>query len=318
LTLVGKNVIVYEMNISSSEWREREKHVEYVIADVETVLKNSKVQKVLGADAVALYGISQTIFLPNVRNSVISMPKEYQDTDLVPMVALKQNEELRMDQSLASMSMAQCQVMEGKLQKWRDEDKRLDDLFAEPAKSTNELNSELVRQNIENGGHAQIKGANGRVVMTRTAARKLRDDRIHQVLCGRPLVILDTNEYHVEHEAAAITLHELEHVRQFIIDPLLPTIQVHFANKRLEQELRATRIQAEVGKAMNIRTFRMIGSKIFTTSMQDAMAVEDYRKRSVGFGEEYSYFNKDDEEILLELTAAISPVDQGIEAPGGE
>jgi hypothetical protein len=62
----------------------------------------------------------------------------------------------------------------------------------------------------------------------------------------------------------------------------------------------------------------MIGSKIFTTSMQDAMAVEDYRKRSVGFGEEYSYFNKDDEEILLELTAAISPVDQGIEAPGGE
>jgi hypothetical protein len=303
------------MNISSAEWREREQYVVKIIDDVETILKNPKVQKALGANALTLYGVSQRIFLPNLRNGVLSMPKEYQDTDLVPMVALKQNEELRGDQSLVTMSMTQHEVMKGMLEEWREEDEILIDLFAEPVKSTEEFDEELIKKNKENKGfRVSIKGANGRVITTPIAARNLTDGRIHQALHGRPFVVLDTNEHHVEYEAASIALHEFEHVRQFMEDPLLPILQLILKRKRLEQELRAYRIQAEVGWGMDIATFRMIGSEVFRTTMADVRAIEDYRKRSVRFGHEYSDFKEKDETILLKLTGAGLPYDRGIEA----
>jgi hypothetical protein len=300
------------MHISFSEWREREKQVEQVIYDVETVLKNAGVQKVLGANAFALYGISQTIFLPNIKNGMLSMPKEYQDTDLVPMVTLKQDEELKADQSLATMCMTQSRIMEERLQKWREDP--LGDTYADPAVSVQELDEELMQGNIKSGGTpVGIKGANGRMVRAQAAARRLKDGRSFQILQGRPMVVLDMNEHYVEYEAAAITLHEFEHIRQFLESPLLPTITRHLEVRRLEQELRAYRVEAEVGWAMDIPSVRMIGSKALTTCIADAYLVEDYRRRAVRFGDEYRHFDKEDEKVLLTLTGAGLPAEHDIE-----
>jgi hypothetical protein len=313
LTLVSKNVIVLQMNISSSQWREREQCVVKIINDVEIILKNPKVQKVLGANALALYGISQTIFLPNVRNGVISIPKEYRDSDLIPMMSLKSDEELRADESLAAMSMSQRDFMQKRLQEWHDE--YTGAFFAEPPENVEVLDKGLMEvYGHQAGASINIKGANGRLIMASTAAHKIKNGTAAHVLFGRPLVVIDNNVLHVENEAAGIALHEFEHVRQFLEHPIIQTLKRQYEVQRLEQELRATKVQAEVGSAVGVPAFRMVGSVVFRTTMGSAMEVEDYRKRSVRFGNEYRYFDKEDEEILLAITGAASPVEQGIEA----
>jgi hypothetical protein len=288
------------MYISRGEQRERELFIENTVSDFQMALRNRKVQDALGSAALSLFSTSQKLYLPHLRDGIVSAPAGYKDTDLVPIVAMKEGERLRLDDTLAVMSATQRGNMNAELKRWQYEE---DGFFESPLTSTDELDERLVEANREAGGFpVEVDGAHGRIIGARADGRRLHDGKGFQIIQGRPMVVLSVDDY-AENEAASILTHELEHVRQFMDYPLFYTIPRHFENQRLEQELRAYQLQTRFCNAINIPTFRAIGSKVVSTTVLHAYKVEAHRRKIARPGEEYQIYSEQERNMLLELTS---------------
>ena len=78
----------------SSEARQRNAYIENVTARSTEFLERPEVIAKMGSIATDLHAIASNIFVPNIRDGVISIPKKYRDSDATPAIPSRTNEQL--------------------------------------------------------------------------------------------------------------------------------------------------------------------------------------------------------------------------------
>jgi hypothetical protein len=273
------------MYVSNSDVRERVSFLECVLDELGDALRNEAVYRALGADAIRLYTVAENMYLPNVRNGVISAPREYIDTDLIPFVACNPSESLMLDPNVVPMSTSQAQKVALVLQRWREDTTHARPLYD----STEAVNDELVKSfSPEDEAQYTFEGTGGVAACEAIPGREVelgcdKSAKIDLIL-GKPVVAVSMSDQHVPYERAVIAAHEFKHVADYIDTPVIYGTELHISLATLKNELRAYSIGAKIGRSLGIPQRLIINDNDRISAIQLSYAVEDYRQKHAWTG----------------------------------
>ncbi|MEK7594528.1 MAG: hypothetical protein AAB436_02755 [Patescibacteria group bacterium] len=203
---------------NSSETRERNAFVENAIEEVSESLRSEAVIYRLGDTATLLADRVDRLYIPNIKNGLVSAPKKYKSTTHIPIIAMYPEEKLMQDKSLATMNPIQESVVRLKMQNWYGEDADYDDAIA------------AVNTSLQICHPADMSGATkGRdgFVWHSATVRRLVDmipDKVgkttNRLFNGRPLIGLIPRADTPQEEVNATFVHELVHTIQADNEPV--------------------------------------------------------------------------------------------------
>jgi hypothetical protein len=226
------------MILLSSENRERTKHVEKTQSQVVGLLKRKEVAKDLGSCASDLLAIAEELYVPNIKDGVISLPKKYRYSDFTPAIGILPGETLFVDSSLASFAPQQARNARTQLDALLGEDsrdliERFDDAMID-AVVRNDARQVYLPEERGVGGFGSFSF--GEVL---SPDFKLR-------FTGRLVLFLGMRDYS-ELDNATLQAHEITHVNQHTQNPLLPFEKTPLIRRRLRDELEACRTGRIIG-----------------------------------------------------------------------
>lgn len=238
------------MKFIPSEVRERHRFVERTKTEVVETLGHEAVKAHLGEIAEHLLILAEEIYVPNVRNDTVKIPKKQRGKDNTPVVALTSGEGLRFDETTALMAPLQRASLEQRIKTW---------LLSRGAELNighflSLVDKNLVMRNSSENNAVMVarERYRGVVVSQRADLRKKLEfaefDDSHFFL-GRPVVGLvmsgaSQNSHNV------VLVHELCHVAQNLVNPVESRFQSRFIAQRYRDELEAYHIGAGYGKAL--------------------------------------------------------------------
>lgn len=107
------------MNIINSEFRRRARFVESVVNETEGTLVRKEVGETIGGLAVGLIlDRLEGIYVPNIKDSVVSIPKRFRHENNLPIIPYVPGETLNTDKSLAFLSPRQREALASDMALW--------------------------------------------------------------------------------------------------------------------------------------------------------------------------------------------------------
>lgn len=203
---------------------------------------------------------TELLFLPNVRNGVISIPKEHRGLRTTPLVIAKLGEKYAMDSSFADHTPSQLQAIV-----------QLRSSLDLPLVSAEEYMSDLdqFRESMEKENEyvptwrlKRSMGATTQTLMLQTASTS---DGKKITMMGRPIITLNNDA--VTSRICPMLAHELEHEKQYCALPYYD--KRTYADQTLSDELAGYDKEAEVGNAL-----MQTGNPIYTTqALREELAI---------------------------------------------
>jgi hypothetical protein len=223
------------MKFNSFEYRSRVKYVERVQAEVARNLENEEVLESLGGYALKLVTLVEGIYVPNIKNGVVSISREDRESDSTPVIGIKPGEVLRADSSLATLSPIQLGKLEDILKGY------LEDPTAQTLGNVIGINIDLFTKSMKSDGRPVELGekSGGFCNFENTGVTISNSTQAHSILVGgRHLVALGMRGFE-DLDRSLVCAHELWHVAQSHNDPTSPYEEEAYLDKRLHDELEA-------------------------------------------------------------------------------
>lgn len=201
-----------------SNLRDRHRFIEQSIEGANDALRTPQVAQRLGSYAAQLADVGSRLYVPNVRYGRLSIPKGYQDTDMVPVVAVRPQQKLRVSRDFNNFSPRQRQSATDVVRGWRPTKNTPEEfvsrLEGEVRRTSNRTGrfrqeSEELATVSYNATSVSIKGTN-----FTNAPQKAR-----YIVKSRPFVTMEYTDG--KPFGAPIVLHEFEHVDQHEREPLV-------------------------------------------------------------------------------------------------
>jgi len=214
-------------------------HVEKAQSQVAEALQDKNVASELGKRACDLLAITNELYVPNIKNGVISLPKEYQDSDRTPVAGILPGETLIVDSTAAGFTPQQANNMRG----------HLDALHVDhPTFLVEDMDRAMV---------SAVSGAQGRKVNLPEESDlggfgsfsfgDIPSPALRLRFTGRVMVFLGMRDNYSVVDNPTILAHELTHVKQHTQYPFLPFEREPLLERRLKDELGAYQAGRAVG-----------------------------------------------------------------------
>jgi hypothetical protein len=227
-------------------------HAEFLddtIAEVVETLQNTEVKKALGVYAAKLYAIAEGLYIPNIRDGVISIPVEYRDTDRIPIFAPLVEQKLKIDKSCIPMGPAQ--------QKNLLNIATNDGVSCLPNIDLNTLNNGLLAEFIHRADDSLPETRLGMIVMgsldvDSATAEPLRAKGFPEgfIVYGKPIVLLAIRNDLSQFTRNSVLIHELEHVNQFETLPIISKSK--YEDERFRLEVEALHVQVRYDSSLDL------------------------------------------------------------------
>lgn len=232
----------------SAEASQRHAYLDTAIQDVEAALQTETAVYYLSeGTALSISTLLGELYVPNIHEGLIVPPTGGIDPKKTPIVAAMPGEELRLDPAFARMHPRQLKALTRKMGAWGLEDE------VDIQESIDFIDNSLVDE-----GGLEIRDASTSRGFVRSYAREitlLGDSFRHagkreKMFRGAPIVGLVMEEDAPPEETAVVAVHELQHVAQTHLDPVVSSDRVKI--KRLQRELEAYRVGALFGLALSM------------------------------------------------------------------
>ena len=214
------------MHFFESESRRRHHYIDSVVAETLDNLKyNENVADRMDSDMrhTVTEGLGD-VFIPNVRNNVISIPKAYKDTDSTPIVAANRDEKLILGEGFGSLTPYQEQQIIAQTTPLQFAD-HISEIKAAllGGEGQQDINRDMSVMGLRAYVGAFAMSASFLIHRSETAVPQ----RIDRWLIGRSVVALLADRDGVFSRGPSLTgglVHEFIHVIQQNNEPLMPVI----------------------------------------------------------------------------------------------
>lgn len=258
------------LGFTSAETRKRNAFVENTIDEVAESLASEAVINRLGDMATILAERVDRLYIPNIKDGLVSAPKKYQSTDHIPIIAMYTGEELTVDRSLAAMSPKQQLAVERKIKSWFGESVNMpDEIKAINTDLESRCPQEIVGVDDGTGGFIWSSYAPRRIIKPLSGGVGKSFDRVFQ---GSSLVGLVPRAEIAQEVRNTHLVHELVHTDQFDENPV--TNLKKYKSILYSRELQAYHIGAYYGLGAS----EIPGGKYFGSGgLNNQWAVENLR-----------------------------------------
>jgi hypothetical protein len=233
------------MNIASAETRERHAFLETAQQEFSETICAPEVIRALGQDDVdALVSYSALLFIPNIRNGRLSIPKERVGGDDIPLLGLRPGEKISYDDSVVEPTATQKESLRGIVKGWWN------------------LSDEAAQSEVQHLINAQqgIATDSSKCFVFGNVSGALKPPRVsisvpqelngptNFYLDGRPVVGLRVASGYAAHITLA---HELVHVSQSFAAPVIEGGSREVRATTQKSELEAYHYSATYGVALS-------------------------------------------------------------------
>jgi hypothetical protein len=276
----------------SFENRARIKYVSEVQADLLDSLGRKEVRAGLGCYAGDLVAAAETLYVPNVRNDRVTIPRSYENRDDTPCVGIKPREKLKIDPKLRAMSPAQITSLGRTVHGLAPEafDYTAGEMFAK------EISDGFARAThtfkLEDDGYGEA------FCNSSTATREcsaLPDP--HKLRTQSRLIIAMVMKDRSTLDNQMIAVHELTHVMQSQKDPLMPIDKESYLEKVFRNELEATMVSVQFFEPLE---YRLYGN--CNTYLDFQRETEDIRRAAAITADPFHVAEQAAREILMDRT----------------
>lgn len=233
------------------EARRRHHFLDETQQELEATLALDPVVAQLGEPLTqALSALNREFFMPNVRSGKLTIPLSHQDTEHVPLVALKQDEELSVDVDALIPTPRQQSIISERLSEWHNPDQAAEGLVLTIDGLVKHMRDRILKHDITlkmgagNVGTTFIYFA-GIDIGGFANWRPAIDTRF--MMNGRPAVALAYSRKVPRH---ATLLHEMIHVSQYISHPITSIKRSEAEDLELSYELEAYHYDVKYGSAL--------------------------------------------------------------------
>jgi hypothetical protein len=245
------------MYISSSDLREREAFIERTQTGLLDTLRQDKVIQALGGYAASIAAIAENLYIPNIKNGIVSQPEAYKSKNNTPVIAFRANEVIKADETLATMIPVQESHARMFIERWHIQAAVEVDLESYMAKVNDGLVKCVKKRNGIDLAHSYSITA-GRATSSRgifnirsveSVSHNSNESEYERAAAfmGGPILALAMREEISLGEFNATLTHELQHSAQFQDRPVRLVNEVVLSDA--SNELEAYHVQALYGTA---------------------------------------------------------------------